>query len=96
MRVKNGTAVMPIANWNAATSQKPRSGHSSGFQTNFNSLSVNAFQDPEQQQNGGSNLKDGFRPRLDRSVSEHGEGDQNAYAGAYRAHVHGCREDRSQ
>src|SRR5882672_11827659 len=43
--VKNGIAVMPNANWNATTSQKPRSGHNSGFQTNFNSLAVNAFQD---------------------------------------------------
>src|SRR5271169_2527040 len=45
IRVRNGTAVMPTANWNAATSQNARSGHSSGFQINFHSLSVNAFQD---------------------------------------------------
>src|ERR1035441_698570 len=43
MRVKNGTTVMPTVHCTADTTQKATSGHNSGFQTNWNSSSINAL-----------------------------------------------------
>ena len=90
MRVKNGTTVMPAIHCTAATTQKATSGHNSGFQTSWNPLSTNALDAQTNSRESGPYFQDGFRPRLDNTMREHGKGDQHTDARTNHTHFFGA------